>query len=214
MGPIMASEPSGLIELQRRLERGDETALLELFVRHRARLKRMVKLRLDRRLQGRIDPSDVLQEACIDVVRRGRDYVANPTMPAFLWLRWVTGQKLLVLHRRHLGTKARDVGLEVSLHHGALPQATSVSLAAMLLGRLTSPTLAAQRSELQLRLQEILNGMDPIDREILTLRHFEELNNTETAQVLGISSTAASNRYVRALKRLKDALASMRGFFE
>jgi RNA polymerase sigma-70 factor (ECF subfamily) len=104
--------------------------------------------------------------------------------------------------------------LEVSLRQGALPQATSVSLAAMLLGRLTSPTRAALRAELQLRVQEVLNAMDPIDREILTLRHFEELNNTETAQVLEISKTAASNRYVRALKRLKDALAGIPGFLD
>ena len=209
----MASEPSGMIELRRRIECGDESALLEFFARHRERLKRMVSLRLDRRLQGRIDPSDVLQEACIDVVRRAREYLANPAMPAFLWLRWITGQRLLILHRRHLGSNVREVGLEVSLHHGALPQATSVSLAAMLLGRLTSPTRAALRAELQLRLQEVLNTMDPIDREILTLRHFEEMNNNETAQVLGISKTAASNRYIRALKRLKDALSGMPGFF-
>jgi RNA polymerase sigma-70 factor (ECF subfamily) len=213
MGPIMAAESNESIELRQRIERGDESALLEFFARHRDRLKRMVKLRLDRRLQGRIDASDVLQEACIDVARQAREYLASPSMPLFLWLRWITGQRLLILHRRHLGSKARDVGLEVSLHQGALPQATSVSLAAMLLGRLTSPTRAAQRAELQLRLQDALNAMDPIDREILTLRHFEELNNTETAQVLGISKTAASNRYIRALKRLKDALAGMPGFF-
>jgi RNA polymerase sigma-70 factor (ECF subfamily) len=210
----MTDEPSELIELQRRVDCGDETALLELYVHHRARLKRMVKLRLDRRLQGRLDPSDVLQEAYLDIARRAPQYLASPTMPVFLWLRWITAQKLLVLHRRHLGSKARDANLEVSLHQGALPQATSVSLAAMLLGRLTSPTQAALRAELQLRLQEVLNAMEPIDREILTLRHFEELNNTETAQILGISKTAASNRYVRALKRLKDALAGLPGFFD
>ena len=102
--------------------------------------------------------------------------------------------------------------MEVSLYHGALPQATSVSLAAMLLGRLTSPTRAAQRAELQLRLQDALNAMEPIDREILTLRHFEELNNNETAQVLGIGKTAASNRYIRALKRLKDSPRGNAGF--
>jgi RNA polymerase sigma-70 factor (ECF subfamily) len=214
MGLFMSSEPSDLVELHRRIERGDESALLALFTRHRYRLKRMVKLRLDRRLQGRIDPSDVLQEAAIDVARRAREYLASPSMPAFLWLRWITGEKLLGLHRRHLGSGIRDAGLEVSLHHGALPQATSVSLAAMLLGRLTSPTRAAQRAELQLRLQDAINAMEPIDREILTLRHFEDLNNNETAQVLGISKTAASNRYIRALKRLKDALTGMPGFFD
>jgi RNA polymerase sigma-70 factor (ECF subfamily) len=210
----MASEPSDVLELLGRVQGGDEGALLELWVRQRDRLRRMVKLRLDRRLHGRIDPSDVLQEAAIEVARRAHEYLANPTMPPFLWLRWITGQMLLVLHRKHLGSKMRDVGVEVSLHHGALPQATSVSLAAMLLGRLTSPTRAAQRAELQLRLQDALNAMDPIDREIITLRHFEELNNHETAQVLGISKTAASNRYIRALKRLKDALAGLQGFFD
>jgi RNA polymerase sigma-70 factor (ECF subfamily) len=210
----MTTEGPETIELCRRIERGDESALVELFVRHRDRLKRMVKLRLDRRLQGRIDPSDVLQEASIDAVKRAREYLVSPSVPVFLWLRWITGQRLLALHRRHLGSKRRDIGLEVSLHDGALPQATSVSLAAMLLGRLTSPTRAAQRAELQLRLQNILNAMDPIDREVLTLRHFEELNNNETAQVLGISKTAASNRYVRALSRLKDSLTGMPGFFD
>jgi RNA polymerase sigma-70 factor (ECF subfamily) len=214
MVTIMTKDPSESSELGVRIEQGDELALVELFARHRDRLKRMVRLRLDHRLQGRIDPSDVLQEAYLDIARRAREYLASPSMPAFLWLRWITGQRLVSLHRRHLGSRMRDVGLEVSLHHGALPQATSVSLAAMLLGRLTSPPHAAVRVELQLRLQEVLNAMDPIDREILTLRHFEELNNNEAAQVLGISKTAASNRYIRALKRLKDALASMPGFFD
>jgi RNA polymerase sigma-70 factor (ECF subfamily) len=210
----MTPESSETIELRRRIEGGDETALLELFARHREQLKRMVKLRLDRRLQGRLDPSDVLQEASLDVVRRAREYLANPAMPVFLWLRWITGQRLVTLHRKHFGSKARDVGLEVSLRQGALPQASSVSLAALLLGRLTSPTRAALRAELQLRVQEVLNTLDPIDREILTLRHFEELSNTETAQVLELSKTAASNRYVRALKRLKDALAGIPGLLD
>jgi RNA polymerase sigma-70 factor (ECF subfamily) len=107
-----------------------------------------------------------------------------------------------------------DAGLEVSLHRGSLPQASSLSLAELLLGRLTSPTRAAQRAEMQLRLQEALNRIDPIDREILTLRHFEELSNAETARVLGLEPTAACNRYIRALKRLKQILAGLPGFFE
>lgn len=211
---MMIPESDESIDLRRRIEGGDESALLELFARHRDRLRRMVDLRLDRRLRGRLDPSDVLQEAGIDVVRRAREYLAHPAMPVFLWLRWITGQRLVTLHRRHLGTKVRDAGLEISLRHGALPRATSGSLAAMLLGRLTSPTHAALRAELQIRVQDALNAMEPIDREVLTLRHFEELNNHETAEVLGISKTAASNRYIRALKRLKDALAGMPGFLE
>jgi RNA polymerase sigma-70 factor (ECF subfamily) len=205
----MIEESDEFVELRRRIEGGDETALPELYERHRDRLRRMVKLRMDPRLRRRIDPSDVLQEACIEVVRRAREYVAKPTMPVFLWMRWVTGEKLLALHRRHFGAKARNVGQEITLHHGASPSATSASLAAMLLGRLTSPTRAAQRAELQVQLHAILNVMDPIDREIVALRHFEDLNNNETAQVLGISKSAASNRYIRALERLKEAMAGM-----
>jgi RNA polymerase sigma-70 factor (ECF subfamily) len=210
----MANESSDVRQLQERLQAGEEQALLDLFVRQRERLRRMVKLRLDHRLQGRIDPSDVLQEAAIEVARRAGEYVANPRLPPFLWLRWITGQELMALHRRHLGTKRRDVGMEVSLRDAALPQASSASLAAMLLGRLTSPTRAARRAELQRQLQDALNAMEPLDREIITLRHFEELNNKETAEVLGISKTAASNRYIRALKRLKDSLAGLSDFFD
>jgi RNA polymerase sigma-70 factor (ECF subfamily) len=201
-------------DLVRRAEAGDSSALAELFERHSERLRRMVRMRLDRRLQGRVDPSDVLQEAQLDVLRRAPEYASNPNMPPFLWLRFLTAQRLMAMHRQHLGAQMRDVGQEVSLFRGALPEATSVSLAALLLGRLTSPTRAAQRAEMKIRLQEVLNGMDPIDREVLTLRHFEELSNSETAQVLGIGKTAACNRYLRALKRLREILASVPGFLE
>jgi RNA polymerase sigma-70 factor (ECF subfamily) len=207
----MMSDASETDELLRRLEQGDARAVTDLFVHYRERLRRMVKLRLDRRLLGRVDPSDVLQEAYLDICRRAEDYTNNPTMSPYLWLRWLTGQKLLALHRHHFGTRMRDVGQEVSLHRGALPQASSVSLAAQLLGRVTSPSQAAIRAEIQITLQEALNSMDPLDREILTLRHFEELNNNEAAEVLGIQKSAASNRYVRALKRLKDILSSIPG---
>jgi len=209
----MMDDSTELRDQLRRLAAGDSQALADLFARYRDRLRRMVKLRLDRRLQGRVDASDVLQEAFIDVARRAPEYAANPTMPFFLWLRLLTGQRLLMVHRQHLGAKIRDVGQEVSLFRGALPQASSVSLAAQLLGRMTSPSLAAVRAEMQLKLQEALNGMDPLDREVLTLRHFEELSNNETAAVLGLQKAAASNRYVRALKRLKDVLSTMPGFF-
>ena len=201
-------------DLARRAGAGDPSALAELFARHSDRLRRMVRLRLDHRLQGRVDPSDVLQDAQVDVLRRAEEYAANPRMPPFLWLRYLTAQRLMALHREHLGAQMRDAGQEVSLYRGALPEATSVSLAALLLGRLTSPTRAAQRAEMKLRLQEVLNGMDPIDREVLTLRHFEELSNSETAEVLGIGKTAACNRYLRALKRLKEILSSMPGFLD
>jgi RNA polymerase sigma-70 factor, ECF subfamily len=214
MESAMASKSPETEALIRRVESGDEPALIELFARYRSRLRRMIKLRLDHRLQGRLDPSDVLQEAYIDVAKRAREYLAGPAMPVFLWLRWITGERLMALHRRHLGAHMRDAGREVSLHRGSIPQASSISLAAMLLGRLTSPTHAARRAEMQVRLQDILNSLDPIDREVLTLRHFEELSNGETAQVLGISKSAASNRYIRALLQLKETFSNMPGTFD
>ena len=197
-------------DLERRLRDGDPAAAGALFELCRDRLRRMVRLRLDRRLQGRLDADDVLQEAFLDVQKKAADFAAKPDMPAYLWLRLVTAERLLVLHRHHLGTRARDAGREVSLCAGG-PAASTHSLANLLLGRLTSPTQAAVRAERQLRLQEALNGMDPVDREVLALRHFEELSNAEAAAVLGLSKTAASNRYVRALKRLKDMLAAVPG---
>jgi RNA polymerase sigma-70 factor, ECF subfamily len=199
-------------ELLRRAGAGEAEALPELFGRHRPRLRQMVRLRLDRRLQGRLDPSAVLQEAYLDFAKRIADYTRAPSMPFYLWLRFLVGQRLIDLHRQHLGARMRDAGQEVSLYRGALPQASSVSLAAQLMGRLTNPSQAALRAEQQTRVQEILNTMDPMDRELLALRHFEMLSNDETAAVLEITPSAASNRYIGALKRLKDMLAGLPGF--
>src|SRR5262245_49589134 len=193
---------------------GDEGALAILVERHRNRLERMVGLRMDRRLQGRVDPADVVQDAYLAVRVKFPQYSADPRLPFYLWLRLEVGQKLVVLHRFHLGTAMRDAGQEVSLHRGALPQVTSVSLAEHLLGKLTTPSHAAMRVELKLRVQEALNSMDPCDREVLILRHFEELSNAEAGEVVGIKPSAAVNRYVRALKRLKDVFQGMAGGIE
>jgi RNA polymerase sigma-70 factor, ECF subfamily len=202
------SETTRLIE---QAVRGDQRALGKLLGRHRERLRRMVALRLDRRLQGRVDPSDVLQEACLDAARRLPEYHKNPAMPFFLWFRLLACQRLVDEHRKHLGAAARDAGREISLYRGALPETSSAALAAHLLGRLTTPSQAAIRVERKLRLQEALNSLDSIDREVLALRHFEELSNTEAAAVLGLDKSAASKRYARALIRLKEILASLPG---
>ena len=189
-----------------RLKAGDPAAVEELFARHRDRLRRMVDMRLDRRLQGRIDASDVVQEAHLEAAERLADYLKDPKLPPFLWLRLVVGERLTKLHRAHLGAQMRDAGREVSLFREALPAASSAALAAHLLGKHTSPTQAAVRAERLIRLQEAINALDPIDREILSLRHFEELTRAEAAQALGIEEAAAAKRYVRAMKRLRDLL--------
>jgi RNA polymerase sigma-70 factor (ECF subfamily) len=198
-------------EMLRRAGQGDQLAVGALFDRHRDRLRRMVQLRMDDRLQGRVDPSDVLQDTFLTFAQSLADYLRNPAIPFYLWLRFITGRKLQALHRHHLGTHMRAVGREVSRYRGALPQASSVSLAAQLLGQLSTPSQAAMRAELQLRIQEALNQMNHIDREVLTLRHFEQLSNVETAQVLGLTEAGASNRFIRALKRLKEILSNVPG---
>ena len=203
-----ASETAGLL---RRAAQGDQAAWGALLLRSRDRLRRMVALRLDRRLQGRVDPSDIIQEAYIDASARLAEYARQPDMPFFLWLRFLTGQRLLRVHRQHLGAEMRDVAREVSLYRGALPAATSAALAAQLLGRDTRPSEAAVRAERSIRLQEALNSMDPLDREVLALRHFEQLSNGEAARVLGLQESAAAKRYVRALKRLRLILDARPG---
>jgi RNA polymerase sigma-70 factor, ECF subfamily len=203
-----ASETAGLL---RRAAQGDQAAWGALLVRSRGRLRRMVALRLDRRLQGRVDPSDIIQEAYIDASARLAEYARQPDMPFFLWLRFLTGQRLVRVHRQHLGAEMRDVAREVSLYRGALPAATSAALAAQLLGRDTRPSEAAVRAERSIRLQEALNSMDPLDREVLALRHFEQLSNGEAARVLGLQEPAAAKRYVRALKRLRLILDARPG---
>jgi RNA polymerase sigma-70 factor (ECF subfamily) len=203
-----SSETASLLE---RVAAGDQEAWGILLTRHRERLRAMVLLRLDRRLQGRIDPSDVIQEASLAASLQLPNYLRNPPMPFFLWLRLITGQKLMQFHRHHLGTRARDAGREVALYRGSLPEASSTALAAQLLGHEPRPSEAAVRAERILRMQEALNTMDPLDREVLALRHFEQLSNAETATVLEIRPAAASKRYVRALQKLKEILANMPG---
>jgi RNA polymerase sigma-70 factor (ECF subfamily) len=207
-------DASDVMALRERARVGDAQALDEIFSRHRERLRRMVEIRLDRRLQARVDASDVIQEAYVEIVTRLEEYLREPRLPLFLWMRLVVGERLLKVHRHHLGTRMRDVGLEVSLYRGALPAASSAALAAQLLGQHTSPTQAASRAERLLRLQEALNTLAPMDREVLAMRHFEELTLAETAQVLDITESAAAKRYVRALKRLKDILAALPGGLE
>ena len=214
MGTSAANNSTETLRLIGLARAGDRQALSALLERHRDRLRRMVELRLDWRLQARVDASDILQDAFLEVATRLDEYLRGPELPLFLWLRLVVGQRLATVHRHHLGTQMRDAGREVSLYRDALPAASSAALAGQLLGRQTSPSQAAVRAERVVRLQEALNTLDPVDREVLALRHFEQLTAAETARVLDISEEAAAKRYIRALKRLKQILARMPGGLE
>jgi RNA polymerase sigma-70 factor (ECF subfamily) len=187
------------------LRQGDQEALGALFSRHRDRLRRLVEFRLDSRLRGRVSTSDVLQEAYIDALKRLPHFAADPDVPFFIWLRTVTLQRLIQVHRQHLGAQARNAGREVRLAQGDGVEASTEKMAE-LMGDFTSPSQAVRRYESVVRVREALDRLEPIDREVLALRHFEELSNLEAAAALGIQPAAASKRYVRALERLKHAL--------
>jgi RNA polymerase sigma-70 factor (ECF subfamily) len=129
MGTLMDNNSAETARLLEQVRAGDQASLNELFAQHRARLRRMIELRLDRRLQARIDASDVIQEAYVDAVTRLDEYLREPNYPLFLWLRLLVGERLLKLHRHHLGTQMRDARLEVSIYRGALPAASSAAAA-------------------------------------------------------------------------------------
>jgi RNA polymerase sigma-70 factor (ECF subfamily) len=139
------------------------------------------------------------------------EYAKNPTLPFFLWLRYLTAQRLMEQHRRHLGARARDARHEISLCRVAYPEATSATLAMHFLGKTSTPSRAAMRIEEKLRLQQALDMLEPIDREVLALRHFEQLSNAEASAVLGLEASATSKRYKRAVVHLKEIIRSMHG---
>src|SRR5512135_366666 len=196
-------------ELERRLKGGDAQALAELFTRERERLWRVIHFRLAEPLRGRLEPDDVLQEAFLAASQRLKHYAESPATSPFMWLRMIVNQTLIDLHRQHRGAQKRDAAREVSVDAVPYVQATSASVAIQLVGVFTSPSGAAARADTLELVQAAIEQMDPIDREVLALRHFEELTNSEVAEALGIEQKAASIRYVRALRRLKEILAQV-----
>ena len=200
-------------DLARRVLDGDAGSWDDLTGRVEARLRRLIAARMDPRLRSRFDPSDVLQDAYLEAAGRLREYVETPGVPFFLWMRNLAGHYLGRLHRDHLGRQCRDARREVSIDRagGGMPDASSVALAEFLVGREARPSEAAVRVERQKRIREVLELMDPLDREALSLRHFEQLSRSESAAVLGISEAAVAKRYLRALARLREVLSTQPG---
>ena len=203
------SNESKMEELIAQAAAGQHDALGDLLQSFRDQLVRIINFRMDPRLRGRLDADDIVQDAFIEATERFEAYVEKQEMPFFLWLRFITVQKLFQMHRRHLGVKSRDAGREISIYSAPCPQATSAVLAAHLMGKHTSPSLAAMRAETTSRVEKALNLMNEVDREILALRRFEKLKNEQVAKLLNISKTAASNRYIRALERLQKEVKDL-----
>ena len=189
-----------------------EEALAKYFFAVEARLKRIVNFRLDYRLGGRVSESDVIQETYVRAAKRIDSFLDKDDMPFFVWLRLEVSQKLAEIHRHHFGAEKRDVRKEVKLRSNNESGRTSMALAAHIVAQLTSPSILMQRAEQIATLEVTLSEMNELDREVIALRNFEELSNLETAKTLGIEPAAASKRYLRALKRLREIMEKAKNY--
>ena len=196
-------------DLLLQLKQGDESVFGELFMLHRPRIWQIVHFRLSDKVRGRVDPDDVVQEVFLDSEKRLKHYIEGDFPSLFLWLRLVTGQTLSKIHRTHLGTESRNAMREAGPEGGNLWGNTSLCLSQRFIAHMTSPSQAVARVELVDEVRRALENMNEIDREVLALRHFEELTNQEVAIELNIKPKAASIRYMRALERLRGVLEVM-----
>jgi RNA polymerase sigma-70 factor, ECF subfamily len=199
----MNSEPPETVPWLRALRGGEPAALAALYEHYRPRLRQMVRLRIDPRLAARVDPSDVLQEAFMDAARQVGNYLKDPQVDFYVWLRGLAWKRLLKLQRTHLGAQCRAVKREL-----VLPANSSACLARQLLANGSSASKAIMQKELQQRVHHAMASLPPEDREVILMRKFEDLSNIEVAQALGLSEAAASMRYGRAIFRLKEFLTA------
>jgi len=183
-------------------------SLEQVFSEHRERLKRMVAFRIDPLLKRRVDESDVIQDAFVEACRKFDQYTLDPKIPMFLWLRMIVWETLIDVHRHHMGVQARDPRREQYEKVSFFNQTSVLSLANQLVGDFTPPFVSIAREETLQRLQRILEELEPIDREIIALRHGEQLSRIEVATVLNIPIATAAKRYVRALSRLRQRMES------
>jgi RNA polymerase sigma-70 factor (ECF subfamily) len=199
----MGNEPGDTERWLQRLRQGDADALAALLDCYRPRLRQMVRLRMDRQLAARVDPSDVIQEVYLDAQRQIRAYLQDCKVDFYVWLRGLAGQRLSNIRRQHLGAKCRTAWREVPL-----PAGSSLMLAQQVLAGGTSPSRALLKKELRRRVQQAIERLQPDDREVILMRHFEEMSNQEVAQAIGLTESGATMRYGRALFRLKEILLS------
>jgi len=187
-------------------KKGDSSAVNLLMERHRNSIRQLIRMRLDKKIQNRIDVSDVLQDVLVEANRRLQNYLADPIMPFHLWLRQIAKDRIIDAHRRHRVSARRSVDREQSL---AVPQGydkSSIELAGLLADSGLTPAAAVMQSEMAKRVERAITELDEKDCEIIVMRHYEHLSNQEIGQVLNLSEPAASMRYLRAIRRLKQIL--------
>jgi RNA polymerase sigma-70 factor (ECF subfamily) len=207
----MWPQPDQTQELLAGARGGDADAVNKLLDKHREALRRMIDMRLDRRIRQRVDASDVVQDVLIDAHRRIGDYLTNPVMPFHLWLRQMAQDRLIDAHRRHRDAARRSLDREQPLVIAGTDDRSTIELAAQIWDRELTPAAAATVRELQERFAAAVEQLDEQDREVVLMRHFEQLSNSEVAEALGLSPPAASMRYLRAMRRLRELLGADAG---
>jgi RNA polymerase sigma-70 factor (ECF subfamily) len=204
----MWPEPNETRELLSKARQGDAEAVNRLWERHREALRRMVEMRMDHQLERRVDASDVAQDVLIEANRRLDEYLSNPALPFHVWLRRLAKHRIIDLHRRHRVAAKRSLDREQPLAARVRLDESTMDLANQLADREMTPAEAATWRELERRFQKAVEELDDIDREVILMRHFEQLSNSEVAAALDLSEPAASMRYLRAMRRLRALLGN------
>lgn len=190
-------------ELLAQAKGGDDSAVNQLMDRHRNSLRQLVRMRLDARIQKRVDVSDVVQDVLVEANRRLQTYIGNPIMPFHLWLRQIAKDRIIDAHRRHRVSAKRSVDREQGMVIPRGHDHSSIQLASLLGDGQLTPAAAALQKEMAQKVEAAIARLDDKDCEIITMRHYEHLTNQEIGSILGLTEPAASMRYLRAIKRLK-----------
>jgi RNA polymerase sigma-70 factor (ECF subfamily) len=193
-----------------RASRGDDGARQDLLALHRDRLRRMVRIYLDRRVAARVDPSDVIQDTLVEAAGKLPDYLRERPLPFYPWLRRIAWERLVKIHRTHLRAGMRSVTREEPGGLG-LPDESAQDLARKLVASGTSPSNCVVRDELRDRVRQALDNLGERDREVLVMRYLEQLPTREIAAALGITEGAVKVRHLRALERIRGLLAGEHG---
>lgn len=190
------------------VKQGDADAVNRLMERHRDSLRRLVQMRLDQKIQRRVDVSDVVQDVLVEANRRLQDYLKNPVMTFHLWLRQIAQDRIIDAHRRHRGSAKRSVDRERPLQVPAGDDRSTMELAAQICDQQLTPQAAATQHEMAQCVERAITQLGDQDCEIIVMRHYEQLSNQEIALALGLSEPAASMRYLRAVRRLREIMVN------